>query len=202
MTANEPDLIFILGGARSGKSDYALELARQLAGDEPVLFLATARAGDDEMATRIEQHRRERPDHWQTLEAPLDVSAALSAYLAQTEHPDPAVLLFDCLTLLASNVMFADGRSGEDEPVSELQARLDAELDALLAAAHAANKRLIIVSNEIGLGIVPVGRVSRTYRDLIGRANRRLAARAQRAIFVLAGVPLDLTALRVEQFHV
>lgn len=189
-------LIFILGGARSGKSDYALEVARELAGDAPVLFIATAQAGDDEMAARIALHQSERPKHWQTLEAPLDVGAALTTRLAQTNHSAPAVLLLDCLSLLVSNVLFADGRSGEDEPIAGQQARLDAELDGLLAAARTAGTPLLVVSNEVGMGIVPLGRVNRNYRDLLGRANRRLATTADHAIFVLAGIPLDLTALR------
>lgn len=194
--AKHPSLTFILGGARSGKSDYALERARALAGDAPVLFIATAGAGDAEMNERIAQHRAERPDYWQTLEAPLRVGPALLDYLAQTPPPAPAVLLLDCLSLLVSNVLFAEGRSGEDEPMAQIQARLDAEIDALLDAAHSANRPLLVVSNEVGMGIVPLGRVSRNYRDLLGRANRRVAGAAGEAIFVVAGVPLDLTALR------
>lgn len=194
-------LLFVLGGARSGKSDYALESARQLAGDAPVLFIATAQAGDDEMRARIAQHQSERPDHWQTLEAPLRVGAALRNHLAQMDRPAPAVLLLDCLSLLVSNVLFADGRSGEAESMASMQARLDAELDELLAAARSMDKPLIVVSNEVGMGIVPLGRVSRNYRDLLGRANRRMAAAADQAILVVAGIPLDLTALQVTQLR-
>lgn len=243
-----PTLTFILGGARSGKSDYALESARTLAGDDPVLFIATATAGDDEMRDRIAQHQTERPHHWQTLEAPLDVGTTLADYLdeyrdeywdkyrddspdngtyqdieeylannlpdylpdylpdpqaasqnghrSQPPDAEPAVLLLDCLSLLVSNVLFADGRSGEDEPMHEIQARLDAEIDALLDVAQESGKPLLVVSNEVGMGIVPMGRVSRTYRDLLGRANRRVAGAADRAIFVVAGIPLNLSRLR------
>ena len=191
----EPNLIFILGGARSGKSDYALELARQLAGDQPVLFIATAQAGDAEMAERIARHRTERPEHWQTLEAPRAVGATLTAYLAQAE-PLPAVIIVDCLTLLVSNVLFA-GADAETEPYQQIQTHLDDEVTALLAAASVANRPVIIVSNEVGLGIVPLGRISRIYQDLIGRANRHVAAAAERTIFLLAGIPLDLKVLQV-----
>lgn len=187
-------LTFILGGARSGKSDYALELARQLAGDHAVLFVATAQAGDEEMAERIARHRTERPDHWQTLEAPRQVGERLIAYLAQAAPP-PAVIIVDCLTLLVSNVLFAEG-DAETAPYLPIQARLDDEVTALLTAARIANRPVIVVSNEVGLGIVPLGRISRAYQDLIGRANRQVAAAAERAIFLLAGIPLDLKALQ------
>jgi adenosylcobinamide kinase/adenosylcobinamide-phosphate guanylyltransferase len=193
--SHHPDLIFILGGARSGKSDYALELARHLAGDQPVLFVATAQAGDEEMAERIARHRSERPDHWQTLEAPRNVGAMLMTYLAQAES-QPAVIIVDCLTLLVSNVLFA-GEDTETEPFLQIQARMDGEVEALLAAASAANRPVIVVSNEVGLGIVPLGRISRAYQDLIGRANRQVAAAAERALFLLAGIPLDLKAMQV-----
>lgn len=188
-------LTLILGGARSGKSDYGLTLARNLAGDAPVLFIATAHPGDDEMADRIARHQAERPDYWQTMEAMMDVGAALTAHLTDIQRR-PVVILLDCLTLLVNNVLFAEGRSGEDEPVFSMQARLDAEIDALLAAAQSVNLPMIVVSNEVGLGIVPLGRVNRNYSDLIGRANRRMAAAADQAIFLLAGIPLDLKALQ------
>lgn len=191
------NLIFILGGARSGKSDYALELARQVAGDQPVLFVATAQAGDAEMAERIARHRTERPDHWQTLEASHQVGETIGSYLAQASL-SPAVIVLDCLTLLVSNVLFA-GEDAETEPYAEIQARLDAEVQALFAAAQVAHRPLIVVSNEVGLGIVPLGRISRIYQDLIGRANRQVATAAEQAIFLLAGIPLDLKRLQTDK---
>ena len=187
------NLIFILGGARSGKSDYALERARQLAGDDPILFIATAQAGDGEMNERITRHRGERPDHWQTLEAPLHVAAAWRSHTPQTAR----VAILDCVTLLVSNVLFADGADPDTVAEEVLTARLMAELDALITTQRDLNTPLIVVSNEVGLGIVPMGRVNRLYRDLIGRANRKLAQAADQAIFLLAGVPLDLTKFRV-----
>lgn len=192
-------LYFVLGGARSGKSDYALELARQLAGDDPVLFIATAQAGDDEMAERITRHRTERPGHWQTLEAPLAVGhhwrnspvTSDQSAIPNLQSP-PCVAVLDCLTLLVANLLFAQGAEPENDPEALFQARVDGEIDELLAAQGALDIPLIVVSNEVGLGIVPAGRISRLYRDLLGRANRRLAAVADHAIFMLAGIPLDL----------
>ncbi len=189
-------LIFILGGARSGKSDYALELAHEMAGEKPVLFIATAQAGDDELAERIERHRGERPPHWQTLEAPLQVGEAWQRYVANADVK-PAVAVLDCVTLLVSNAMFIAGGDAETEPEVVVDARVRAEIDALVQAQRDLAQPLIIVSNEVGLGIVPLGRISRLYRDLIGRANRRLAAAADQPIFMLAGIPLDLGRMRI-----
>ena len=191
-------LTFILGGARSGKSDYALSLAREIAGDAPILFVATAQGLDEEMRERINRHQAERPTHWQTLEAPLDVGLALVQHFTKNQDAPPAAIVLDCVTLLVSNVLFAGDRSGEDEPFAETEARLEAEIDALLSAAHEIGVPLIVISNEVGLGIVPAGRVSRVYRDLMGRVNRRLVAEAERALFLVAGVPLDLGKLRAD----
>ncbi|HRJ45622.1 MAG: bifunctional adenosylcobinamide kinase/adenosylcobinamide-phosphate guanylyltransferase [Caldilineaceae bacterium] len=187
-------LFFILGGARSGKSDYALEMARALAGDGPLLFIATAQPGDAEMAERIHRHQSERPGHWQTLEAPLGVGTHLQDYL-QNQSPRPGVAVLDCLTLLIANLLFAEGQEPENASESLLQKRIDAELDSLLAVQKEAGISLLVVSNEVGLGIVPAGRISRVYRDLLGRANRRLARAADHAHFLVAGIPLDLKAL-------
>ncbi len=188
-------LILVLGGARSGKSDYALELARQLAGDRPVLFVATAQAGDQEMAQRIQRHRQERPSHWQTLEAPTGVGQALTTHLARASGPEPGVILLDCLTLLVSNVLL-----GHPDPAAEGEAaswaRLQQELEGLLEAHRLLGRPFILVSNEVGLGIVPGDPLSRLYRDLLGRANRHLVQAADQAVFLLAGIPLDLKALQ------
>ncbi len=191
-----PSLIFILGGARSGKSDYALELARQLAGGGSVLFIATAQAGDDEMAERITHHRAERPGHWHTLEAPQAVGHRWYEFQQSPAHGGgPGVAVLDCLTLLVSNLLFAGEDDPEHEDESAIMRRVDEELDALLAMYRQGDSSLIVVSNEVGLGIVPGGRISRVYRDLLGRANRRLARVADHAHFLLAGIPLDLKAI-------
>ena len=198
MARSDGSLYFLLGGARSGKSDYALELARRLAGDGPILFIATAQAGDDEMAERIARHRSERPDHWQTLEAPLHIGQHWrQSLIPNTQYPPRAAIL-DCLTLLVANLLFAEGAEPESDPESLFQARVDAEIDDLLAVQSALGLPLIVVSNEVGLGIVPAGRISRLYRDLLGRANRRLAGVADHPIFLLAGIPLDLKRWRAD----
>lgn len=190
-------LIFLLGGARSGKSDFALQLARGLAGDAPVLFIATAQAGDGEMAERISRHRSERPGHWQTLEAPLEVGRRWQEEARSVTTP-PGAAILDCLTLLVANLLFAGPEDPESADEALLQVRVDREIDGLLAAQAGLNLPLIVVSNEVGLGIVPAGRISRLYRDLLGRANRRLAARAEQALFLLAGIPLDLKRLQAD----
>jgi adenosylcobinamide kinase/adenosylcobinamide-phosphate guanylyltransferase len=188
-------LIFVLGGARSGKSDYALALANRLAGEGTALFIATAQARDTEMEDRIARHREQRSPRWQTLEASQNIAAALETYTAQANSPGPAVLLVDCLTLLVSNILFA---MQDVETASEavVFARVQQELEALLQIHRSIACPLIIVSNEVGLGIVPVGRVSRLYRDVLGRANRYLTSAADYALFMLAGVPVDLKTLQ------
>jgi len=180
-------LTFILGGARSGKSTYAQELARQNGGS--VLYVATATAGDDEMKARIDAHRAERPAEWRTLEAPLNVGEAIQKVLAK--QPVDVVLL-DCMTLLATNVILQ-----LPETVSESQASavLLAEVDALLACRARSSAHWIIVSNEVGLGLVPPYPMGRLYRDALGRANQKLAAAASQTILLVAGVPLELSAL-------
>ncbi len=175
------ELILILGGARSGKSAHAEKLALELAGPD-VLYIATAQAFDDEMRERIAAHRAGRPTGWRTLEAPSLVAAPLSEAIG----PARAVLL-DCLTLLASNALLALG----DEPSARAaEAAVDAEVSALLAAYHAGSATWIVVSNEVGLGLVPPYPLGRAYRDALGRANQRLAAAADRVLFMVAGLPL------------
>lgn len=181
-------LTLILGGARSGKSRYALRLAaersQQNGQSRPVLYVATAQAGDDEMRERIAAHRAERPGHWRTLEAPLNAGAAIAAL-----PDDYAVVLVDCLTLLANNVI-----APLPEPVTEAPAAraLQAEVDGLLAARATSRAEWIIISNEVGLGLVPPYPLGRAYRDALGRANQGLAAAADEVLFMVSGLPLKL----------
>jgi adenosylcobinamide kinase/adenosylcobinamide-phosphate guanylyltransferase len=174
-----PQLILILGGARSGKSDYAEQLAAELG--QQVLFIATAEIGDEEMAQRVAAHRSTRPTAWQTLEAPRHVGAALAGL-----QDAPQVLLLDCLTLLVSNILLAL----EAEPQPVVEAAVQAELEAILAAQSRLGLPLIVVSNEVGLGLVPPYPLGRVYRDVLGRANQYLAGRANRVIFMVAGLPM------------
>ena len=179
-------LTFILGGARSGKSSYAERLATEHGG--PVLYVATARAWDDDMAARIRRHQADRPAHWQTLEVPLDVGAAVTDWLAAAPER-PAVVLLDCITLLANNVV---APLPEDLRPEVAEAALAPEIAALIEAVRTSGLDWIIVSNEVGLGIVPPYALGRAYRDALGRANQRLAAVADRALFMVAGLPLAL----------
>jgi len=173
-------LVLILGGARSGKTRYALARAPQLGAR--VAYVATAEAGDDEMRTRIAHHRAERPAEWQTIEAPLDVGTAIARVNAD-------VVLLDCVTLLVTNAMLS---AGEQATFEQQQARANAEIESLVAAYRAGNFSLVIVSNEVGLGIVPENQLARAYRDLLGWANQHLAREADKVLFMVAGLPMQV----------
>lgn len=160
----------VLGGARSGKSAYAEDLLN--AG--PALYLATGQAFDDEMAARIRLHRDRRGPHWDTLEEPLELAATLDRVL------DPVrPVLVDCLTLWISNLMHA----GRD---------VDVETGALCEVLATVRGPVVLVSNEVGLGLVPDNRLAREFRDHQGRVNQRVARSCSRVVFVAAGLPLFL----------
>jgi adenosylcobinamide kinase / adenosylcobinamide-phosphate guanylyltransferase len=162
-------LTFLLGGARSGKSALAVELAAQANG--PVTLIATAEAGDAEMAERIRLHRAERPQDWTTVEEPRELEAALEA------TPDHATVVVDCLSLWVANVL-------DDGDVEERSER---------AIAIAKRRgRTIVVSNEVGLGVVPTSELGRRYRDVLGRVNAQWAAAADETSLVVAGKRLRL----------
>ena len=167
-------LTFVLGGARSGKSTLATELASRWGG--AVTVIATGEARDDEMAERIRAHRAERPSEWQTVEEPLELQAALSAV------PDDAAAIVDCLSLWVANLL---ERGDEDEQVT-------ARSERVVVVAQARTSPTIVVSNEVGLGVVPPSRLGRRYRDLLGRVNAQWAAAADEAAFVVAGRRLPL----------
>lgn len=156
-------LTLLIGGARSGKSALALKLA-----DGDVVFIATAEAGDAEMAARIEAHRAERPASWTTIEEPHDLAGALRA------APPDACVIIDCLTLWVANTM--------DEGLAREAARI----------AAARPGPTIAITNEVGLGIVPANELARTYRDLLGRVNALWADAADRVLLVVAGRTLEL----------
>lgn len=174
-----PAITFILGGARSGKTLHAMRLAEET-GLERV-YVATGWAGDDEMAERIARHRRERGASWQTIED----RTGLGRVIANEARPG-RVLLIDCLTLWLSNLIL----EGRDVP---------AESNSLISALHAAAGRIILVSNEVGLGLVPETRLGRVFRDEQGRLNQAVAAVAQNVIFVAAGLPLTLKSTGPDQ---
>ena len=167
-------LTFLVGGARSGKSSLAVRLAVE--SGRAVVFIATSEARDEEMAARIERHRSERPPEWSTVEAPLDLAGALGALEEQ------ACVVLDCLTLWTSNALEA---GWSDEAVAEASAQV-----AGLAAARTA--ATVVVSNEVGLGVVPDTPLGRRYRDVHGRVNAIFAGAAERACLVVAGRALEL----------
>ena len=175
----------VLGGARSGKSAYAETLAA--ATGKEVIYLATARAGDGEMATRIALHRQQRPGHWVTIEEPLGLGDALLQWCAPQR-----VVLVDCLTLWLSNLMFIDGTDYPDVGTLTLPTLVHQLRAQFLDTLDKIDGDVIMVSNEVGMGIVPYGAISRAYTDEAGRLNQAVAARCERAIFVAAGLPLVL----------
>ena len=162
-------ITLVLGGARSGKTRYALKAAEAEAG--PLVMIATAEALDQEMADRIARHRAERGPRWRTVEAPLDLADAIEALGSQE------IALVDCLTLWLSNLMLADRA-------------IEAETERLLIAL--VDRRVILVSNEVGGGVVPDNALARRFRDEAGRLNQRLAADADTVVLVTAGLPLTL----------
>jgi len=164
-------LTFLLGGARSGKSAHAEKLATAL--PPPWTYIATAEAYDGEMAERIALHRARRGEGWRTVDAPLDLAGVLRAL------PDGQAVLVDCLTLWLSNHMLAD---------HDLDALSD-ELETVFAAPRGP---WFVVSNEVGMGIVPDNALGRRFRDAQGRLNQRIAARADRVLFMVAGLPMQV----------
>ncbi|QDH70913.1 bifunctional adenosylcobinamide kinase/adenosylcobinamide-phosphate guanylyltransferase [Marilutibacter alkalisoli] len=164
----------ILGGARSGKSALAERLA--LDSGLAVTYIATAQAGDGEMATRIAHHRARRPAHWGCVEEPLALAATLHAHAAADR-----CLLVDCLTLWLSNLLADPG--GE---------RFGLEREALLEVLPELPGRILLVSNEVGLGVVPMGELSRRFVDEAGRLHQALAQRCGQVLFVAAGLPMAL----------
>ena len=176
----------IFGGARSGKSALAERLARE-SGKE-VVYLATSHAGDDEMAARIARHRERRPPQWRTVEE----ATALAATLRRLCAPERIVLV-DCLTLWLSNLMFSAHVDYPEVGPIDLTPLFTTERAALLDfLEQPAAGEVIFVSNEVGMGIVPWGAISRSFADEAGRLNQAVAARVDRAVLVAAGLPLVL----------
>ena len=180
------ELILILGGARSGKSAFAERLARR---GRRVLFVATAEARDEDMERRIAAHRQRRPAGWDTLEEPLDLVAALRPLLHRYD-----TFLLDCLTLWVSNLLLDEPVRAEDGSRIQDSAR---ELMDLMAESPA---NWILVSNEVGQGIVPSSALGRAYRDTLGRVNQLAASRADRVYLMTAGLALELKSLGARPF--
>jgi adenosylcobinamide kinase/adenosylcobinamide-phosphate guanylyltransferase len=166
----------VLGGVRSGKSRYAQQLAER---GNDVLFVATAEVRDDaEMRAKIERHRSERPAHWKTVEEPIELARILAEPCEGSR-----VVLIDCLTIFAANLL---ERFGEETTADH------AEVEALCAALLHARCSVILVSNEVGSGVVPAYALGRRFRDLVGEINQRVAAVADNVLFMVAGLPMVL----------
>lgn len=177
MTTNQaaPGVTLVLGGARSGKSRHAETLARALTPPGGArVYVATAQALDAEMAARIAAHRDQRGSDWITVDAPLDLAMAL-----RRESRPGQALLVDCLTLWLSNLMHA-------------RRDIEAETDALATALERPACPVVLVSNEVGMGIVPENALARAFRDHQGRLNQRIAAIAAHVVFIAAGLPITL----------
>lgn len=168
--------LLVLGGARSGKSRHAQAIAEASGGD--LVFIATAQAFDGEMTDRIARHRADRDARWRTLEAPLDLAEAIAA-----EDRPGATILVDCLTLWASNLLLAD---------ADTDAAAQTLVATLARASARPSARIVLVSNEVGFGIVPDNALARRFRDVAGLLNQRVAAVVTEVDFVIAGLPQRL----------
>ncbi len=178
------ELTFVTGGARSGKSAFAERLAARAG--EPVVYIATLEPLDEEMRQRVARHREQRPDGWQTIEAPRALADAVEA------APSDATVLIDCLSLWVSNRLLLLGEAPASAAIDELEAELDAEIDRVISTTRTRSAATIVVSNEVGGGVVPPSVLGRVYRDLLGRANQRVSLAADRAWLLVAGRALEL----------
>ena len=178
-------LTFIIGGARSGKSIYAERLAAQSNGH--VLYIATAQPLDDEMEKRIATHRAKRPPAWTTLELPTEVGKHLLGSHLQTD-----VILVDCLTLLVSNLVLQAAPDSDHPDEQTTRTLVEIEIGDLVNAIESIQAEWIIVSNEVGQGLVPAYPMGRVYRDVLGWANQRLAKQADKVIWMVAGIPVPI----------
>lgn len=175
----------ILGGTRSGKSAYAEKLAIESGKD--VVYIATAEARDSEMHARIAHHRERRNPAWTTAEETLALGDAI-LHWSRSER----ILLIDCLTLWLSNLLFSEERSYPEVGEITPPMRFNEERERFLNALEKTNADLILVSNEVGMGIMPLGAVTRWFADEAGRLNQAVAARCDRVVLVAAGLPLTL----------
>ncbi|MCT7324963.1 bifunctional adenosylcobinamide kinase/adenosylcobinamide-phosphate guanylyltransferase [Ralstonia mojiangensis] len=176
-------LTLVLGGARSGKSHHAEQLALQCAG--PVTYVATAGEGDEEMQLRVALHRARRPANWGLVEEPVRLAEAL-----YTHAQHGGCVLVDCMTLWLNNLLFSEHHEYPETGLVTPPEAWTAEIDALLTALPLLPGEVILVSNEIGLGVVPMGAVTRFYVDELGRLNQRLAALADNVHLLVAGIPM------------
>lgn len=189
------NFVLVLGGARSGKSNFAQDLAKKLGGK--VLFVATAQPLDAEMAARIEEHKKTRPQTWRTLEIHSRISQKLPAEIDDTD-----VVILDCITLLISNILTSKDREpfhplpergGGDAPTpAEVENQALTEISNLIKCIEEYQGSFIVVSNEVGLGLVPDTKLGRLYRDILGKVNQLLSRHATEVYFMIAGIPVKV----------
>jgi adenosylcobinamide kinase/adenosylcobinamide-phosphate guanylyltransferase len=179
-------VMLLLGGARSGKSHFAQEYARR--NGEKVLFVATAIAGDDDMRLRIEKHKQERPSDWRTLEVVTDVGMQI-----EKNAGDAKLIVIDCITMLVNSI-FSQYDEKQFNTISDsvLEKEVTAEIEQLQKCLQKMDVSFLIVSNEVGLGLVPDNRMGRLYRDILGRANQMLAQKADEVFLLVAGISLKV----------
>lgn len=182
-------IVLVTGGARSGKSTYAEDLAKAV-GDN-VMYIATSIPFDDEMKERVKKHRARRPKDWGTFEGYID----LKRVFRYKESPYQAILL-DCITIMITNLIFEFGgfdvENFDEEAINELEKRILNEITEFLDEANLNTETLILVTNEIGFGIVPDNKLSRIFRDISGRANQYIASRADEVYLVVCGLPMKI----------
>lgn len=182
-------VVLITGGARSGKSSYAESLCKK--SENEVVYIATAEILDQEMSDRVRKHREQRPKNWRTVECWNFISPSLPQIL---EHSK--TILLDCLTMLVSNLMFLepvlDYEHADMERINEREVLILQEIDRVLEMVKTSTSTLIVVTNELGMGIVPENRLSRIYRDIVGRINQRVAGSADDVYFLVSGIPVPI----------
>ena len=180
MKINKKKLILVSGGARSGKSTFAEEWAAKYG--NKVLFIATAERSDEEMDQRINEHIKNRPNSWETVESPLNISESLNE-----SHMDYDTIILDCINLLSSNALL---KLPENSSQRESDEAILIQIDDVLQIYNKFSATLIIVTNEVGLGLVPPYKLGRLFRDSLGRANQKIAKVADEVIFMVSGIPL------------
>lgn len=182
-------IVLVIGGARSGKSTFAQQLAQKTS--TKVAFIATAEALDEEMAHRIIAHQKSRPPEWITIEAPTGIR---QKFIEANANVDAVII--DCMTLLVSNMLMKSINDNQADG-TYLESLLKQEVDEIMATARASDTLWIVVTNEVGSGIVPGDSLSRLYRDILGRVNQWLAAAADEVIYMVAGIPVPIHQFRM-----
>ncbi len=180
-------LTFIIGGARSGKSHYAEKLAKE--SGKKVSYLATSIPFDEGMKNRIQKHRESRPKEWITIEKYRDFDKILES----KEYEETDIFLLDCITVMINNLMFYSNLDFDNctvEQVEDLEKEIIQQIEKLLALSE--YKDMIIVSNEVGMGLVPTYKMGNYYRDIVGRVNQRIALKADEVFFLISGFPMKL----------